>query len=260
METEFNQRYCLKNACSKLTKYVCIFIVFQCFSTLFAFSNTNIDHSPANLFNLVAETLQDETVNNKTQTEEGVNEDHSNLIIAISISVLLNVSCIVLFIFTKKKQLKFAKIIKQQEKEIDYLNLFKINNAEERKVSSNKDLSKFGQLDKLMRLDKFYLNPSCNRETLLAELDIDKNAFSELLKKYGFDNLPDYINRFRLEEAIKLLNNEGENLSIDQIAKQAGFGTSRSLQRQFKDKYNISPNEYRKCFSKNKKIVDAELL
>lgn len=243
----------------KVRKYICILIIFQYLSTMLAFGNTSIDHNHTNLLYSAVGAVQDQVTSNGFQAEEiskvGTN---STLILVISISILLNVCCIVLIVLTKKKQIRVSKINRQQEKEIDYLKLFKINNTEERKTTSDKDLSKFGQLDKLMKIDKFYLNPSCNRESLLAELGIDKNTFSELLKKYGFDNLPDYINRFRLEEAIKLLNNEGEVLSIDQIAKQAGFGTSRSLQRQFKDKYNISPNEYRKRFSKDKKIVDIE--
>ena len=79
----------------------------------------------------------------------------------------------------------------------------------------------------------------------MNKLGIDKNTLLELQHANDIENLPDYINGFRLEEAIGLLDKDS-SLSIEEIAKQVGFGSLRSLQRQFKDKYNMSPGEYRK--------------
>ena len=208
---------------------------------------------------LVQSTLPENTSSVSNSTSDVDNAESGNTwTTVIIISILLNVVFLVLLFLGFKNNRKLKKESKEQIKEINYLKLFKINKEESAvATTSDKDLNKFGILDKLMKVDKLYLNPACNREMLIKELGIDKNSFSELLKKYRFDNLPDYINRFRLEESIRLLNHEYQ-LSIDQIAKQSGFGTSRSLQRQFKDKYNISPNEYRKLINKDKKIVTTE--
>ena len=193
----------------------------------------------------------------KTNEPTSDSESHDRLLMIVISSILLNVICIIVLVYNFRKNRNLSLENKEQLKEISYLKLFKIN-QEDNVVSATTDkgASKFGVLDKLMKVDKFYLNPSCNRDTLIKELGIDKNSLSELLKKHKYDNLPDYINRFRLEESIRLLNDE-EQFSIDQIAKQSGFGTSRSLQRQFKERYNISPSEYRKMISKNKNIVSS---
>ena len=131
------------------------------------------------------------------------------------------------------KQIKDMQVLKESQGELS------------REDNAVEDVNLFAQLERLMKQDKLYRDPACNRELIINRLDIDKNALLELQHANGIENLPDYINGFRLEEAINLLDKE-KDLSIEQIAKQAGFGSSRSLQRQFKDKYNMSPGEYRR--------------
>lgn len=54
----------------------------------------------------------------------------------------------------------------------------------------------------------------------------------------------EYINSLRLNEAKNLL--EVGNLSMTEIALEAGFGTIRNFNRVFKKKHGMTPSEYRK--------------
>ncbi|MBP3633909.1 MAG: AraC family transcriptional regulator [Oscillospiraceae bacterium] len=65
------------------------------------------------------------------------------------------------------------------------------------------------------------------------------HTFNEKLKI----SFPDYINSLRLDEAVRLL--EHSDLSMEQIAEEAGFPTTRTFHRAFRKKYNISPSKYK---------------
>ncbi len=54
----------------------------------------------------------------------------------------------------------------------------------------------------------------------------------------------EYILMLRLEHSCQLLSTT--NMTIDAVADESGFSSSRTFYRQFKSKYNISPTSYRK--------------
>ncbi|MGH8176614.1 MAG: transcriptional regulator FtrA [Steroidobacter sp.] len=58
----------------------------------------------------------------------------------------------------------------------------------------------------------------------------------------------DWLIEMRVERARELL--EGTDLSIDEIARRAGFGAAATLRHHFRRKLNLSPLEYRQRFSR----------
>lgn len=168
---------------------------------------------------------------------------HRSLVFALSTISLLAVIILLIMIRHQKHTKRNNRLMAKQIKELQQLKESQVEVEKEDNVIEEASL--FSQLERLMTQDKLYRDPMCNRELIMNKLSIDKNTLLELQHANDIENLPDYINGFRLEEAIRLLNKE-KDLPIEQIAKQAGFGSSRSLQRQFKDKYNMSPGEYRK--------------
>ena len=99
-------------------------------------------------------------------------------------------------------------------------------------------------------------------ETILAQTDIDRKSIAERLntnEKYLFDSIKEhtglsfseYINEMRLNLAKKLLLDES-NYTVEDIAIRAGFGSGRTFYRRFREKYNLSPIEYRKAGTEEK--------
>ena len=58
----------------------------------------------------------------------------------------------------------------------------------------------------------------------------------------------DWLTRMRVDRARQLL--ETTALSIDRIATQTGFGTATTLRHHFRRKLGVSPNDYRRRFSR----------
>jgi len=100
------------------------------------------------------------------------------------------------------------------------------------------------KLRNMLLIDKIYVSSNLSRDDLAKQLGVNVKRLTTLFLSCFGTSYHEYINSLRLNDAIMLL--EHTQLSILEIAEKTGFGTVRSFQRQFLDKYNMSPNDYRK--------------
>lgn len=92
--------------------------------------------------------------------------------------------------------------------------------------------------------NQLFLNPKLNREEILKVTGIGKNVLVPLIKKYsGTANLNDYINRLRLEYAVKMMQ-ANKVFTIDYIAEASGFNSRSTFYRTFQNVYGMTPTQY----------------
>lgn len=121
------------------------------------------------------------------------------------------------------------------------------------KVNESNDLimeeeQLFLMLDNAIRSGKLFLNPSLSVEGLSDALKINKSQIRSLIQKATGLGVVAYLNNVRLELALEQLANTND--TIEAIADETGFGSARSFYRIFKDKYGMTPNDYRLLVTK----------
>lgn len=79
---------------------------------------------------------------------------------------------------------------------------------------------------------------------LCATLDISRRQLERLFKKYTGQSPTQFYYGLRLERVHALLNET--EMTITQIATATGFNSTSHLARQFKAKYGVPPNSFRK--------------
>ncbi|MDR0749974.1 MAG: AraC family transcriptional regulator [Tannerellaceae bacterium] len=102
----------------------------------------------------------------------------------------------------------------------------------------------------LILRDKAYRNHAFSRDYVIERLGTNRELFVEAFMYCFGMSFPEYINSLRLKDAITLL--EQSDLSIEAISEKTGFGAVRTLQRQFRAKYNMSPKDYRNSAKGNR--------
>ncbi len=75
-------------------------------------------------------------------------------------------------------------------------------------------------------------------------LGTNRTYVSELINDNFSCSFIEFVNKFRLEEAIKLIN-ENQGASIQEVAEQAGFGSTGTFIRVFKNHVGVTPGKYR---------------
>ncbi|MCE2994412.1 MAG: helix-turn-helix domain-containing protein [Cyclobacteriaceae bacterium] len=107
------------------------------------------------------------------------------------------------------------------------------------------------RLFSLMENDKLFLNNELNLPTVAEKLDISIHEASFLINEAAQDNFYNFINKYRVEEAKKLLASaKMEELNIVGIAFASGFNSKTTFNTTFKKVVGISPSQFSKQHKK----------
>lgn len=196
--------------------------------------------------------------------------DRQRIILAFALGILFLAGLVLYLIFnnlrsTKRKnrylaeqidsQLAYREKLKKANTEIDQLRQQLQAAAQEKKLvltieeenepkTSVLDKKLFDKLERLLDEEMLYLNPDITRDQLIKQIHIPKNAFGQLIQTYTGTNFKAYINNKRLEYSLILLK-DSQNHTIESVAVDSGFNNARSFYRIFRERYGMTPSEYR---------------
>lgn len=172
------------------------------------------------------------------------------------ISALLLVTLVLLALFgllwrtlqiIRRKNRKMMELVLQlddQRKEIYSVE----NELEQRENEIKTDEKLFFSFDWQVKEQKLYLNYQLGRDDYARLMGVDRNRFAVILKKFTSNNLSTYLNDLRLEHSITLFR-EHPDWPINRVAEESALPRISTFYRLFKDKYGVSPNNFRKTLS-----------
>ena len=103
------------------------------------------------------------------------------------------------------------------------------------------------RLENLMKTEHLFTNPELSRKDLANRLFTNETYLINAIKeKYNGQTFSDYINSLRLLFARQLLQNNSE-ISIKEIASDAGFSSYKYFHRLFREEFGMSPSDFRSC-------------
>ncbi len=106
------------------------------------------------------------------------------------------------------------------------------------------------QLNTLMLNEKHFLDPQLSLESLAIALNLSARQLSEIINKVGGSNFYDYVNRYRVEEAQKLMCDAAEaRTSIEAVGLLVGFRARSTFYEAFRRETGQTPGEYRRSRS-----------
>lgn len=87
-------------------------------------------------------------------------------------------------------------------------------------------------------------------DKMAKELGVSKYVLSRVFSSTFHRNFNQYVNEQRLHYACTLL--EGTNEPITEICLEAGFQSQRTFHRAFREKYRMTPREYRTVYKQKR--------
>jgi len=83
-----------------------------------------------------------------------------------------------------------------------------------------------------------YIREHCHEEikleTLAKTFGYSKNYFSNFFNKHFYMNLRECVNRFRIERAMKFIEQNGKSMSLGTVAERCGFNSMNTFYRAYK--------------------------
>ena len=98
----------------------------------------------------------------------------------------------------------------------------------------------------LMERDKPWLDPGFSLQDLSTRLATNQKYISQAINMFSETGFSGMMNRYRVNEARRLILEGKPDTSLNDIALEAGFTNRVSFYRQFKDITGISPSEFLK--------------
>ncbi|WP_075558304.1 AraC family transcriptional regulator [Parabacteroides timonensis] len=106
----------------------------------------------------------------------------------------------------------------------------------------------FATFHRLLTEEQLFKKPSLTRDEVVARLGVNKNMLISTLQQYAGISFTDYINNLRLACALELLSAMDDD-TIELIAEKSGFGSVRTFYRLFRERYDMSPSDYKRIVS-----------
>ena len=101
------------------------------------------------------------------------------------------------------------------------------------------------RIDAMMENEKLYLHPELSIVMLSEKMGTNRTYVSKAIKDAKGCNFPDYVNRFRLDYALSLMEGlSKDEIVIQNIAVQCGCGSIQTFYRYFKMFYNETPSQW----------------
>ena len=113
--------------------------------------------------------------------------------------------------------------------------------------SSEPTKRELGLLEKYMLEEKPYLRPSITIQEMAKEIKIPQRDLSILINHRLNQHFFDFINGYRIEEAMKLLRDpQKKQVTVLEILYEVGFNSKSSFNTAFKKYTGSTPTAYRK--------------
>jgi AraC-like DNA-binding protein len=123
-----------------------------------------------------------------------------------------------------------------------------IDNDEE---DDDRQQALFRQILRRVEEQRLYVNPQFSIHDLSELMNRHRKLISKCLTDVGKTSFSSLINEYRVNEARRLIMEQGLELSMNEIAEQCGFGNRISFYRNFKDMTGFSPTSYLERFTQD---------
>lgn len=101
------------------------------------------------------------------------------------------------------------------------------------------------ELRVLINDEQIYTDSGITRKSVAEKLNTNERKLQDVLVRQYNMSFSEYITAQRLNHAKELLASK-QNITIEGIATEAGFGSRYTFHRLFREHYGLSPSEYRK--------------
>jgi AraC-like DNA-binding protein len=120
----------------------------------------------------------------------------------------------------------------------------------------------YGAILERLESQKLYLDPTLSVQSMSESMNRSSRYISKAIKEVGNTNFSTLVNRFRINEARRLLASS-QDIPVNDVMLRSGFGSKQSFHRNFKMATGFTPAEYleraKKSNSANIDIPDNNL-
>ncbi len=194
---------------------------------------------------------------------------HKAIIIVIATLLSLAIIAIIIIICQKRNLNAAYRVLFEKDRRLIAIRSekhFSKNDADRQCNDSEPDIASLSEEDtkedernralyeriiQSMEATRDYLNPDFGLSNIVAMAGSNVAYVSKVVKRYSHQNVPSFINEYRIREACRRILDETNfgNITFAAIGESVGFSTQASFNRAFKKVTGMTPSIYQKMAS-----------
>lgn len=112
-------------------------------------------------------------------------------------------------------------------------------------LSDEKSVQIFQQLEQLMQEQKRYKESTLTKDRVAEELGTNRTYLSQIINEQTGLSFTHYINKYRIEEAVRILSNPAVRTPLKAISTELGFNAISTFYNLFLNRVGMTPAQYR---------------
>lgn len=112
-------------------------------------------------------------------------------------------------------------------------------------LTNEKKNSLFQRLEKLMQEEEVYKENLLTKERVADLLGTNRTYLSQVINEQTQQNFTQYVNNYRINEAIRLLSDPETDIPLKAVASEVGFNSMSTFYKIFQNTVGIPPKQYR---------------
>lgn len=113
-------------------------------------------------------------------------------------------------------------------------------------LTEEKGVDLFRQLEKIMRDEAIYRDNLLTKEKVADMLGTNRTYLSQIINKQTSFTFTQYINEYRINEAVKLMSDPENRISMKTICPEVGFSSMTTFYKAFQITVGMTPSQYKK--------------
>jgi AraC-like DNA-binding protein len=100
-------------------------------------------------------------------------------------------------------------------------------------------------LERMMREEKIYKDHTISKDKVSELLGTNRTYLSRIINEQAQLSFTHYVNRFRIEESIRILSDSGNDIPLKALASELGFNSISTFYNLFQASVGMTPAQYR---------------
>lgn len=180
-----------------------------------------------------------------------IKANRSILVVAF-ILIIISIAALALFINNRRKNRMYAQLVEQHQNFMQRIKTLQNEQHTEKPATEDdsKEKALWEKLSSLMNDEKIYRKKDLSLDSIAEMLQTNRTYVSRIINKYANGSFYDYINSFRIEEAIAILSDPDNDIQIKALFDLLGYNSNSAFYRAFVKETGCPPTAYREQIKK----------
>lgn len=173
-------------------------------------------------------------------------KSRQRIMILLFIVIVVSIISVVFYVQRKRQRRMYMQLFDKHQKYLEYFNSQTVLREITKSSVNDADKELYVRIETLMRDEKVFKQKGLTRDSLAEMLGTNKTYVSRSINAFSGKTFVNYINAYRISEAVKMISAPGAAVNAKQLAEDLGYASVNVFYQVFQRETGLPLSRYRK--------------